>query len=119
MQQSTVPLPAGPGPYRPAAPLCGDPTAKEKDMFRLWAKIFKDNRLLQDTVICDGSGDTRTHKVFRALEDVCYRFDLGKPIWLDANINDFRRHSKTRFRQDSFVEQVDFDFLEIQVIEED
>ena len=82
-------------------------------MFRLWAKIFKDNRLLQDTVICDGSGDTRTHKVFRALEDVCYRFDLGKPIWLDANINDFRRHSKTRFRQDSFVEQVDFDFLEI------
>ena len=51
-------------------------------MFRLWAKIFRDNRLLRDTVVCDGSDDTRTHKVFRALE-------------------------------------VDFDFLEIQVIEED
>lgn len=88
-------------------------------MFRLWAKIFRENRLLRDTVICDGSDDTRTHKVFRALEEVCYRFDLGKPIWLDANISDFKRHSKTRFRQDSFVEQVDFDFLEIQVIEED
>ena len=45
--------------------------------------------------------------------------DLGKPIWLDANIGDFKRHRKTRFLQDSFVEQVDFDYLEIQIIEED
>ena len=26
-------------------------------MFRLWAKIFKDNHLLKDTVICDDSND--------------------------------------------------------------
>ena len=24
-------------------------------MFRLWAKIFKDNRMLKDTVICDAT----------------------------------------------------------------
>ena len=40
-------------------------------MFRLWAKIFKDNHLLQDTVIQDTSTDTRTHKVFHALDKVC------------------------------------------------
>lgn len=91
----------------------------EETMFRLWAKIFRDNRMLQDTVICDASEDTRTHKVFRALDEVCSQFDLGKPIWLDANISDFKRHRKTRFLQDSFVEQVDFDYLEIQIIEED
>lgn len=28
-------------------------------------------------------------------------------------------HAKTRFTQDSFIEQIDFDFLEMQVIEED
>lgn len=88
-------------------------------MFRLWAKIFKDNHLLQDTVICDASDDTRTHKVFHALDEVCYQFDLGKPIWLDATINDFKRHNKARFGQDNFVEQIEFDFLEIQIIEED
>lgn len=88
-------------------------------MFRLWAKIFKDNHLLQDTVICDSSDDTRTHKIFHALDEVCYQFDLGKPIWLDATINDFRRHNKTRFGQDNFVESIEFDFLEIQIIEED
>ena len=32
-------------------------------MFRLWAKEFKDNRMLRDTTICDDSDETRTHKV--------------------------------------------------------
>ena len=45
--------------------------------------------------------------------------DLTRPIWLDLNIRDFKRHSKTRFTQDSFIEHIDFDYLEIQVIEED
>lgn len=88
-------------------------------MFRLWARTFKDNRMLRDTVICDDSPETRTHKVFRAVEEVCYRFDLGKPIWLDSNIADFKKHDKTRFTADSFIEDIDFDFLEIYVIEED
>lgn len=37
-------------------------------MFRLWGKIWKDNHLLKDTVICDDSEDTRTHKIFRGLK---------------------------------------------------
>lgn len=88
-------------------------------MFRLWAKIFKDNHMLRDTVIDDNSDDTRTHKIFRALDEICYQFDLGKPIWLDATVAEFKRHAKTRFSQDNFIETVDFDYLEIQVIEED
>ena len=43
-------------------------------MFRMWAKVFKDNHLLKDTVICNESGDTRTHKVFQALDEICYEF---------------------------------------------
>lgn len=88
-------------------------------MFRLWGKIWKENRLVSDATVCDDSRDTRTHKIFRALDEICLRFDLGKPIWLDANIREFQRHSKTRFSQDSFIEAIDFDYLEIQVIEED
>ena len=88
-------------------------------MFRLWGKMWKDNRLLKDIMIENGDSDTRTHKVFRALDDICMGFDLGKPIWLDSNIQDFKRHSRTRFRQDSFIEEIDFDYLEIQIIEED
>lgn len=88
-------------------------------MFRLWAKIIDDNHLLKDTVIIDDTIDTRTHKVFNAIDKVCYEFDLGKPLWLDATVTDFKKHSKARFYQDNFVETIEFDYLEIQVIEED
>ncbi|HIZ21678.1 MAG TPA: hypothetical protein IAA21_02615 [Candidatus Blautia faecigallinarum] len=88
-------------------------------MFRLWGKIWKDNHLIKDTVFCDDSDDTRTHKVFRGLEQICYDLDLGNPIWLDTTIDQFKRHDRARFYQDNFIEHIDFDFLEIHVIEED
>ena len=59
---------------------------------RIWFKMMKNNHLLRDTTITDESDETRTHKVF---------------------------HAKARFYQDSFVDSIDFDFLEMQVIEED
>lgn len=86
----------------------------------MWGKIWKNNHLIKDVVICiEDSSMNRTRKVFDSLDQICYEFDLSKPIWLDAAIEDFKRHDKTRFYQDSFIESIEFDFLEIQVIEED
>lgn len=87
---------------------------------RIWAKVFDDKgHMLHSETIEDYSEETRTHKVFNALEEACYRLDLGKPIWLDSNVQEFKRLAKTRFYQDNFVEEIEFDFLELHVIEED
>lgn len=87
---------------------------------RIWAKTFENNHMIRDIVITnDDPSMTRTKKVFAALDEVCMAFDLSVPIWLDVNIMDFKRNAKTRFRQDSFVDHIDFDFLEFHVIEED
>lgn len=89
-------------------------------MFRLWAKVFTDNRMIKDMVVCNDKNDMkRTQKIFEAIEEVCHTYDLSKPIWLDSTIADFKRHDKTRFTKDNFIEQIDFDYLEIHVIEED
>ena len=89
-------------------------------MFRLWAKIFKENRMVKDMVVCNDSEELRrTQKIFAAMDEICHTFDLSKPIWLDNTIEDFKKHDKTRFYQDNFMELIDFDFLEIHVIEED
>ncbi len=89
-------------------------------MFRLWAKIFKENRMISDLVIInDDPSLNRTKKVFQAVDEICYHFDLSKPLWLDSTITDFKKHDKTRFHQDNFIDPIDFDFLEIHVIEED
>ena len=86
---------------------------------RIWFKVFDNTHMLASETSEDYSEDTRTHKIFRALEEVCVRLDLGKPIWLDATIAEFKRHSKCRFTQDNFMEEIEFDYLELHVIEED
>ncbi len=88
-------------------------------MFRVWARTFKNNRMLRSTTVELDIDDTRTHKVFKALEMVCEEFDLSNPIWLDTNIQEFQRIARTRFRADSFVESIEFDYLDFYVIEED
>ena len=87
-------------------------------MFRLWRKIIKDNHLIKDMTVSNDTEDTRTHKIFQALEAICYAWDLSRPIWLDSTIAEFKRHSKARFYQDNFIESIDFDYLEIQILEE-
>ena len=89
-------------------------------MFRLWAKVWKENRLWKDMVVCNEQEDmTRTKKIFAALDTVCEEFDLAHPIWLDSTIAEFKRFDKVSFGKDNFVESIEFDYLEIQVIEED
>ena len=88
-------------------------------MFRMWGKLWKDNHLLKDYVAENSDYSmSRTAMVFQAVEEICQEFDLSQPIWRDSNIKEFQRHARTRFRKDSFIEAIEFDYLEIHVIEE-
>lgn len=92
---------------------------EEKGMFRLWGKIVKENRLLQDAVIENGDYSmSRTAMVLDAVDQLCYQFDLGHPVWLEKTVEEFKRRDRVRFTQDNFMEEISFDYLEIQVLEE-
>ncbi len=86
---------------------------------RVWVKLMKDTHMIKETTIVRDEEDTRTHKVLHALEDACHTLDLSTPIWLEKNIKQFQRAVKTRFSQDNFIETIEFDYLELQILEED
>ena len=89
-------------------------------MFRMWGKLTKNSKVMKDIIITDHDyTKSRTQMVLQALDEICHAFDLETPIWLDMNVQEFRRRSRTRFGQDSFIEHIGFDYLEIQVLEED
>ena len=89
-------------------------------MFRLWAKMIVSGKMVKNmTIENSDSSLNRTKKIFSAIDEVCYAYDLSKPIWLDKNINEFKKNSKTRFTKDNFVDEIEFDSLDIEVIEED
>ena len=87
-------------------------------MFRLWGKLVKNSRIQKSLTIERPEDDTRTHKIFAAIDEMCREWDLMNPIWLDSAIKDFKRRSSARFYQESFIEEIDFDYMEIQVLEE-
>lgn len=87
---------------------------------RMWARTVKHNKQLAEAVIENYDWEKpRTEKVLSMLQDACMELDLSVPMWLDGNIKDFKRSGKTRFRSDSFIEAVDFDYLEFSVLEDD
>ncbi len=92
---------------------------QELNMFRMWIREWKDNHVLRDVTIGDPTEDTRTHKVLSAIRKAALELDLPEPIWLDRNIREFQKHSRTRFDKDCFIEEIPFDHLEVRIIEED
>ena len=86
---------------------------------KIWFRMMADNHLLKDLTVENHDNDTRTHKVLAAVEQMCRSFDLPSPIWLESNISDFKKNARVRFRSESFVEDIDFDFIDMQVLEED
>ena len=53
------------------------------------------------------------------LELAIPRNEMGHRYYTRDNIKEFQKHDKTRFYSDNFVESIEFDYLEIQIIEED
>lgn len=88
-------------------------------MFRMSGTIYKDGRIVRDCVSRqEDYSVSRTQHVLTALREICDYLDLEVPIWLDQNIRQFKQKSKTQFYPDSFMEQIPFDYLAIEIIEE-
>jgi hypothetical protein len=87
-------------------------------MFRLWGKIIKNNRIVSDQVFEDNMTGLRLEdKLDQGLEALCYHFDIQKPMWFDDHSSDLNLVGKTSFKADHFIENIDFDYLEIEIIE--
>ncbi|HAZ05749.1 hypothetical protein LNN31_18365 [Acetobacterium wieringae] len=88
-------------------------------MFRIWGKLIKRNKILEEKVIeIDNSTLTENEKIQTALKTFCHDFDLENPMWFDKNTRELSQISKTTFREDHFIESIWFDYLELEIIDD-
>ena len=83
-------------------------------MPRLWARIIKKHRIeRQATADCawEGAPD--------ALTELCHEFDIPRPIWLNKHDREFEDFRRTQFLPEHFMEDVPFQRLEIEFLEDD
>lgn len=88
-------------------------------MYRLWGKIMKNNEMIDDQVF----ESTESHldsdeKLKQGVEALCYHFDLQRPMWFADNTDGIKKIGKTQFLNHHFIENITFDYFEIEVIED-
>lgn len=82
-------------------------------MARLWARIIKDHRIdRQDTCPCVWGREDE------ALTELCKGFDIPKPIRLPKHEREYESFRRTAFTREHFVEEIDFDRLEIEFLDD-
>jgi hypothetical protein len=81
---------------------------------------MKDTKFVTDLVVeVPNKEMNRTQKVLESLDQLCMAFDIQKPMWFDKNTKEMKFFAKTSFHEDQFIETIDFDYFEIEIIEED
>ena len=86
----------------------------------MWGKIWKDNHLLKDTVVeNDAERQPEPIRSFRLWKKSAMTLIWESPSGSPPMCRSFSATAKPVFRKDSFIEEIPFDYLEIQVIEED
>lgn len=84
-------------------------------MFRLWGKVIKENNIAQNYVFeMDEEGLSLEDLLSRGIEDLCNRFDIGNPMWMQDNTLEMKQVNKTKFKSQHFIEEIDFDYFEIE-----
>ena len=87
-------------------------------MLKFWLKIYKDNKLINDSV-CDLTEKLPGEKMLNeGLKNCCYELDIPNPMIMKKHINDIKMYSLTRFLPDDFPETVEFDKVEINIFDD-
>lgn len=86
---------------------------------RVWGKVLINHKIRLDTVgeyISYGVPDEG--KWEEIIHDLCQQLDLSRPVLLEKHFRDLRQFSRVVFKADDFMEPVDFDRFEVELIQE-
>jgi hypothetical protein len=86
---------------------------------RIWAKVLQDHRIMRETVREFASARPSDMEGWSSLlHELCQDLDLCRPVVLRKHVNDLARFSRVVFKPADFIESVDFDVFEIEVLSE-
>lgn len=83
-------------------------------MSRLWARIIVRHRISQQATAPCAWGEQEA-----ALTEMCRDFDIPCPLWLNKHVREFDDFRHTSFLPEHFMEEVPFDKLEIEYLDDE
>ncbi len=86
---------------------------------KIWAKVLQDHRIMRETVREFSSARPSDMEGWSVpIHELCQDLDLCRPVLLRKHVNDLLRFSRVVFKPADFMENVDFDGFEIEILPE-
>ena len=79
---------------------------------KLWGKIFQNGKIKKDTVVEQEGSEA----LDECLREICTQFDIEKPVFLKKHQRELNEYGHTAFRPEDFIDSVNFDKFEIEII---
>ncbi|MDE5990776.1 MAG: hypothetical protein K2O95_02615 [Clostridia bacterium] len=80
---------------------------------KIWARLIKDDKISKD-ILYYSSLKLSFGNYELWLRDICHQLDAPNPVLLDQHFKNFVNFHNTKFRQDDFIETLDYDMLIIE-----
>ncbi|MDE6189659.1 MAG: hypothetical protein K2G37_05185 [Clostridia bacterium] len=80
---------------------------------KIWARLIKDDKIAKD-MIYSSSLKTSASNYELWLRDICHQLDVPNPVLLNQHYKNFVNFHNTRFKDDDFIESLDYDMLIIE-----
>lgn len=82
-------------------------------MSRLWMRVVTRHKIVKQA-----EAPCTVPEVLDVLTELCMKNDLPRPMWLNKHESEFGEFRRTAFTKEHFVEDVNFDRLEIEFLED-
>lgn len=87
-------------------------------MYKLWAKKIKHNKIISSITVKNNEDISFSEKRDKCIKEICQKFDLSVPLWLEKHRIEFSEFKYITFYEDDFIDDIDFDKLEIELIDD-
>ncbi len=84
-------------------------------MFRIWAKVYSDGRIVQQTTYESGEKFAYS-EFFTYLAAICDALDVPTPVLLKTHVFNYAKFRHVVFRKSDFMEPVPFEKLVLENI---
>ncbi len=83
-------------------------------MIKIWGKTIKKNKIKKSHTV-EHYGRFSEDVVMDGINTICVEFDIPRPIMLNKHTRDINDFLMVKFFAEDFIEEVDFDRLEVNV----
>lgn len=87
-------------------------------MYKLWAKKINANKITNSIVVKNKEEIDLNGKRDKVFKEICAKLDISVPLWLKKHDLEFSQFKYVTFYPQDFVDEVDFDKLEIELIDD-